>query len=223
MTIIELVPAPEAAAGGASCAAAGPQDGETTARAGRGGARRADRLGDDVLVARQPADYLGLRVSGRAGRDGLPSDCVLLYEEADLLTQMEFLRWSNPDVEFYERVYDLLVHNREQVNAFGLEWMRERLHARQKHDRRLETVLGMLERYGVVEGTWEPMRLTVLGEIADELKDQDRLAAKLLRDQQKLLALVQFVRNDGERKKYIHEYFGIQNPVNSDVKNGRPL
>ncbi len=49
---------------------------------------------------------------GRAGRDGLPADCLLLYDENDLLTQMEFLRWSNPDAEFYERVYDLLVHNR---------------------------------------------------------------------------------------------------------------
>jgi ATP-dependent DNA helicase RecQ len=29
---------------------------------------------------------------GRAGRDGDPADCVLLYEESDLLTQMEFLR-----------------------------------------------------------------------------------------------------------------------------------
>jgi len=136
---------------------------------------------------------------------------VLLYEEADLLTQMEFLRWSNPDAEFYERVYDLLVHHREQVDAFGLEWMREKLHAKQKHDRRLETVLGMLERYSVIEGTWEPMRLNVLSELASELRDQDRLATKLRRDQQKLLALVQFVRHEGDRKGYLHEYFGLRN------------
>ncbi len=146
---------------------------------------------------------------GRAGRDGLPSDCVLLYEEADLLTQMEFLRWSNPDAEFYSRVYDLLIHHREQVDAFGLEWMREKLHARQKHDRRLETVLGMLERYAVIEGTWEPMRLTVLGQLASELTDQERLAAKLRRDQEKLLALVQLIRHEGDRHEYIHRYFGI--------------
>lgn len=146
---------------------------------------------------------------GRAGRDGLPADCVLLYEESDLLTQMEFLRWSNPDAEFYERVYDLLVHNAEQVNAFGLEWMREKLHARQKHDRRLETVLGMLERYEVIEGTWEPMRLTVLRKLVPELTDQDRLADKLNRDQMKLLSLVQFIRHEGDRQQYIRQYFGI--------------
>ena len=152
---------------------------------------------------------------GRAGRDGLPSDCVLLYEESDLLTQMEFLRWSNPDAEFYARVYDLLVHHQEQVHAFGLEWMREKLHARQKHDHRLETALGMMERYQVIEGTWEPMRLIVLNQLASELQDEDRIAAKLRRDQQRLLTLVQFIRHAGDRQDFLRDYFGC--PSVSDV------
>ncbi len=155
---------------------------------------------------------------GRAGRDGLPSDCVLLYDEADLTTQMEFIRWSNPGAEFYERVFDLLVHNKEQIDAFGLEWLREKLHAKQKHDRRLESALAMLERYGAIEGTWEPMRLDVAGPLPSELSDSDRLATKLLRDQQKLLALVQFIRYDGDRRDFLRGYFGLSAiPVESRV------
>lgn len=146
---------------------------------------------------------------GRAGRDGQPSDCVLLYDESDLTTQMEFIRWSNPDTQFYERVFDLLIHDKEQVDAFGLEWMREKLHARQKHDRRLESALAMLERYGAIEGTWEPIRLDVTGPLPVELLDADRLAAKLRRDQLKLLSLVQFIRHDGDRRQFIRDYFGI--------------
>lgn len=146
---------------------------------------------------------------GRAGRDGLAADCVLLYEEADLTTQMEFIRWSNPDVEFYERVFDLLVHDKEQVDAFGLEWMREKLHDRQKHDRRLEAALAMLERYGAIEGSWEPMRLEVCGPLPRELADPDQLAAKLRRDQQKLLSLVQFIRHEGDRRDFLRDYFGL--------------
>ncbi len=61
---------------------------------------------------------------GRAGRDGLPSRCTLLYDSADLATQMEFVRWSNPGADYYERVHDFLGKNLEQVNAFGLVWLR---------------------------------------------------------------------------------------------------
>ena len=151
---------------------------------------------------------------GRAGRDGLPSDCVLLYEEADLTTQMEFIRWSNPDVEFYERVYDLLLHEQEKVGAFGLEWLREKLHAKHKHDHRLETTLGMLDRYGVIEGSWdlESMQIEVVAPLPEVLRDSERLATKLRRDQQKLLALVQLIRHDGDLKEFIHTYFGLAYP-----------
>lgn len=154
---------------------------------------------------------------GRAGRDGRPSDCVLLYDEADLMTQMEFLRWSNPSAEFYQHVYDLLVHSREQVQSFGIEWLRERLHARQKHDRRLECALTMLERYGVLEGTGDAMSLEVRAELPTELCDHERLELKYRRDQEKLLSLVQFIRHEGDRRDFLRRYFGIGDaPVSDD-------
>jgi ATP-dependent DNA helicase RecQ len=146
---------------------------------------------------------------GRAGRDGEPAECLLLYNESDLATQMEFMQWSNPDAEFYRRVYDYLLHDGEQVRAFGLEWLREKLHAKQKHDRRLETALSMLDRYGVVEGTLSPLNVKVVAELPEALADSRRLADKLLRDQKKLLALVQYVKCETGRKDFIHDYFGI--------------
>lgn len=151
---------------------------------------------------------------GRAGRDGLPSDCTLLYAEADLTTQMEFIRWSNPDKLFYERVYDLLVHDQERIAAFGLDWLREKLHARQGHDHRLETSLAMLERFGAIEGTWEPMRLEVVGPLPTGLADDARLATKLRRDHERLLALVRFIRHEGDRRAFLHAYFGLSSESN---------
>ncbi len=144
---------------------------------------------------------------GRAGRDGLPSECRLLYDQADLATQAEFLRWSNPDSDFYVRLYDFLCHERELVNAYGIEWLRERLHARQRHDRRLETALGMLERYGVIEGSLSPLQIDRVGELVEELRDTQRLAEKLLRDQKKLLSLVQYVRTEDDRREFLNRYF----------------
>ena len=147
---------------------------------------------------------------GRAGRDGLPSRCLLMYDERDLATQMEFIGWSNPDKEYYERVWYLLKHESEQIEAFGIEWLREKLHAKQKHDRRLETTLGMLDRWGVIDGSLHPLRVKVVSELPDHLSDGDRLDQKRERDQRKLLAMVQYAKHDGDRMAFIHRYFGLE-------------
>jgi ATP-dependent DNA helicase RecQ len=147
---------------------------------------------------------------GRAGRDRQASECVLLYDQRDLATQMEFMKWSNPDAEFYQRVYDCLTHEIEQVNAFGLEWLREKIHHKQKHDRRLETVLAMLFRWGVIEGKINHgFEIEVVDDLPPQLRNAESINAKLKRDQTKLLTMVQYVNHDGDRKAFIHDYFGV--------------
>lgn len=146
---------------------------------------------------------------GRAGRDGEPSECVLLYDQRDLNTQMEFIRWSNPDADFYERVYGHLKNDREQIQAFGIEWLRERLCDRQRHDRRVETTLAMLQRYGVIEDEIDLSAVKVAGPLPAALQDEELLEAKLTRDQKKLYGLVQYVQAEGDRVEFIHDYFGV--------------
>ncbi len=147
---------------------------------------------------------------GRAGRDGKPSTCLLLYDQADLATQMEFLRWSNPDADFIARLHGFMQHEREAVNAFGLEWLRERMHAKQRHDRRLETALGLLERYAVFDGSLNPLQIDAIGELPVELRDQTAMAEKLRSDQQKLMSLVKYARHEGDRREFLNAYFGIK-------------
>jgi ATP-dependent DNA helicase RecQ len=67
----------------------------------------------------------------------------------------------------------------------------------------------MLERYGIIEGTWEPMNLQITGSLPAELQDPERLAEKLRRDQMKLLSLVQFARHEGDRRDFLLQYFGL--------------
>ncbi len=152
---------------------------------------------------------------GRAGRDDEPAECLLLYDQRDLMTQMEFIEWSNPEPAIYERIHDLLARQSDAVAAFGLPWLRDRLPARGRHDRRLETALAMLERHGAIEGDWrneEHVTIRVVAALPPALTDAEGLAAKLRRDREKLLALVQLVQHPGDRKDFIHEYFGLRPP-----------
>ena len=146
---------------------------------------------------------------GRAGRDGKDSFCRLLYSQSDLETQMEFIRWSNPDPQFYKRVYDFIENENEQFNAYGIEWLREKLHAKNKHDFRLETSLSMLERFEAISGYRDNLPIEISGPLPDHIIDQDLFESKIQNAQQKLLALVQYANFDGDRRQFIHEYFGV--------------
>ena len=146
---------------------------------------------------------------GRAGRDGQPSRCLLLYDEHDLITQMKFLEWSNPSAEFYERVYDLLERKSEEVSAFGIEWIEKQIYSKSSRDFRLETVLLMLDRFGVIDQDAPGEEFKILAPLPVKLCDQNQLSEKLQRDQQKLYTMVQYVKHTGDRKAFIHSYFGL--------------
>ena len=153
---------------------------------------------------------------GRAGRDGGPSRCTLLYDQNDLPMLMEFLRWANPEADFYRRVYHGLEHDLERINAFGLEWFNEQLLGRQaRHDRRLDSAVLMLERYGTIarggDAAGDRRQIRLLGELPPSLVDDTDRAAKLRRDQQKLLAMVEYARCAGDRRQFlINSFLGAE-------------
>ncbi|RJX32951.1 MAG: ATP-dependent DNA helicase RecQ [Desulfurivibrio sp.] len=145
---------------------------------------------------------------GRAGRDGDPADCTLLYDEQDLLIQMDFIKWNNPDADFYHRLYQLLADDPEAVNSGGVEWLKERLLFKNRFDFRLETALSLFDRYGTTEGSLEDHDLRIAGPFPEE-RCPKKIAAKLLAEQKRLHFLVGYIKTDGCRKALIHDYFGM--------------
>lgn len=146
---------------------------------------------------------------GRAGRDGKPSTCVLLYNQEDLYTQMEFIKWSNPGADFYYALHNLLKRDIEKVNSYGIDFLREQMNFKNRKDFRIETALGMLDRYGVTEGDIELKNLSLVNDLPDELEDEERLKEKLLNDNKKLLSVVNYFKSEECRRVYISEYFGF--------------
>ncbi|MEM6472774.1 MAG: RecQ family ATP-dependent DNA helicase [Planctomycetota bacterium] len=142
---------------------------------------------------------------GRAGRDGQPSRCVWLYSQEDLMTQMQFIEWSNPDADYYDRLFDLMKHHGEQCRAFGLQWVNEQLQKRSKHDQRLSTAIAMMERYGVIASPQPPGCFDLLTDLPKSLRDADRLGEKKRKDQQRLYALVQLAGEE-DRQGFLNRY-----------------
>ena len=63
--------------------------------------------------------------AGRAGRDSLPSQCVLLYSPQDRYIQEFFIENANPSRELLESVYDLLVKRTEDPIELTADEIRE--------------------------------------------------------------------------------------------------
>ena len=146
---------------------------------------------------------------GRAGRDGKDSLCMLLYNQQDLYTQMEFIKWANPGADYYARMFDLLRNNLERANAEGVDYLREQMSFKDRNDFRVETVLAMLDRYGVTEGTIETKNLKVVDELPRQLHDDHYLKEKLTSDNKKLLSVVNYFKSVTCRRIFISDYFGF--------------
>jgi len=147
---------------------------------------------------------------GRAGRDGFDSHCVLMYDENDLEIQLQFIKWNNPDAGFYDRLYHLLLSREEEVNAMGLEYIKEQLIFKTRLDFRTETALALLDRWGVTSGEIFHRDLKIEDELPPQLSDQPFLDKKRENEQMKLYQMLQYVKTEGCRSKFIHGYFGIR-------------
>jgi ATP-dependent DNA helicase RecQ len=148
---------------------------------------------------------------GRAGRDGDPALCTLLYNQDDIAIQMEFIKWSNPEPRIYRGICDLLEKSPDKVRALGLEYLHQELHYKNRRDFRIETALRMLERYGLIENAQDPASLQLLqSPTGSALLDPAAHQARVTHDQRRLAELVRYFRTENPcRRMHLNRYFGF--------------
>ncbi|MEM7198982.1 MAG: ATP-dependent DNA helicase RecQ [Planctomycetota bacterium] len=148
---------------------------------------------------------------GRAGRDGAPSLCELLYFEEDVSVQRDFTEWANPEVAFVTQIAEHLAAEGERIQAIDVQMLRETFLLKNRRDGRIETCLNLLETAGCTKGelgrNFEWVRTPSADEIRTWIPD-----GKRERDLRRLLAMVQYARAERCRRHAVHEYFGFDGP-----------
>jgi ATP-dependent DNA helicase RecQ len=148
---------------------------------------------------------------GRAGRDGKPSWCEVLYFEEDLAIQQGFVEWANPSLEYLMHVYETLRGWGERVATKELDDLRDELLVKNRADNRVSICLKWLEVLGVVGGSFEGHDLRVVRELDPrELPDAVGSAEKRRADLEGLLAVARFAGSHEEcRRVSIARHFDL--------------
>jgi ATP-dependent DNA helicase RecQ len=145
--------------------------------------------------------------AGRAGRDGVPSQCVLIYRMSDTRVQNYFLTGKYPDVEEVQRVFGTIEVFGDQVQGVSMTDLRKIL---QLPLTKLKVILALLKKAGYIQG----MGKSAYG-LTDAVRKNRHLALNLASydtkksyDQSKLAMMLQYAESRACRRRFILNYFG---------------
>ena len=158
---------------------------------------------------------------GRAGRDGRPSWCELLYFPEDIAIQDTFVRWANPTLEYVVMVYETLAGWGDRVQLKDEDDLRAELLVKERRDNRVGIALRWLEVLGVTRGSFETHDLEVRRPLdPDELPAFLGTGEKLQDDLRALLSMVEFAKNqDRPRRALLAEHFGLADAAGAGCDN----
>jgi ATP-dependent DNA helicase RecQ len=145
--------------------------------------------------------------AGRAGRDGQPSRCVLLYRMSDTRVQNYFLTGKYPGVEDVQKVFGTLEYFDAQKDGVSLADLRK---ISQLPLTKLKVVLALLKKAGFIV-----TRARSRYGLSEEALANRELVLNLTNyetkkayDQSKLAMMLQYAETSACRRKFILNYFG---------------
>ena len=151
---------------------------------------------------------------GRAGRDGAPSWCELVYLEQDLSIQQGFIAWANPTREYVLGVYETLRGWGERLATKDEGDLRDELLVKNRRDNRVGISLKWLEVLGVTRGSFEGSDLELARELDPaELPPFVGSEEKHRADLEALLGMLRFAKEDETcRRVLLARHFALPEP-----------
>ena len=152
---------------------------------------------------------------GRAGRDGLPSTCVLLFNYADKNTHDFFIEGSYPDISTVRNVYDALLRRGDK--RIELTTAQIGKLSGEKNEMAVQSALYQLERAGHIareapaaRGTRGPRAIVMLDNapLASLRVDAGQIAGRAELERRKLRELINLCYTDYCYRAHILNYFG---------------
>jgi ATP-dependent DNA helicase RecQ len=159
---------------------------------------------------------------GRAGRDGLPSTCVLLFNYADKNTHDFFIEGSYPDITVVKQVYDSLAAT--ELKRIELSTAEIARRTGERNEMAVQSALYVLERAGHIQRTAPALNRSGRGtQQGRSIVMLDPLPVKQLRvdardvarrgelERRKLREMIDFCYTDYCYRFHILNYFGDRN------------
>ena len=159
---------------------------------------------------------------GRAGRDGLPSTCVLLFNYADKNTHDFFIEGSYPDISVIKQVYDALAGT--ELRRIELSTAEIARRTGERNEMAVQSALYVLERAGHIQRTAPALNRGARGaQQGRSILMLDSVPVTQLRvdprdisrrgelERRKLRAMIEFCYTDYCYRAHILNYFGDRN------------
>ena len=156
---------------------------------------------------------------GRAGRDGLPSTCVLLFNYADKNTHDFFIDGSYPDISVVKQVYDTLAST--ELKRIELSTAEIARRTGERNEMAVQSALYVLERAGHIQRTAPVLNRAARGSQGGRsIVMLDEAPATQLRvdsrdvsrrgelERRKLRSMIEFCYTDYCYRSHILNYFG---------------
>jgi ATP-dependent DNA helicase RecQ len=143
--------------------------------------------------------------AGRAGRDGEPSKCILVYRMSDTRVQNYFLTGKYPDIAEVQRVFGTLEVFGNQEGGVSLTDLRK---ITQLPLTKLKVVLALLKKSGFIEASARAKYVLAANVTREQVLDLASYETKKRYDQSKLAMMLQYAESTSCRRRFILNYFG---------------